>query len=317
MTLQWGFCVMALWQGLPTILGWCCGEVHAWWVGVVEGLVSHGIATTRILHAVTGGLACGEWRLEGRGTGRASCKTYLLATNAITVMVMVVCMLANGVARGGSSGCGGLRYRGRVACVPADGHVGWSRISGMTGTTMRRGGDEWGGGPEDDGRARADGDEGPARAPSRITWSRGTKNSQPPHRSLPSFYQASTPNLFVQHLRYPRHPRRPLCKIKKCLPPEKSLVAARSMATTTHVSLLPSGGTNSLNISNVIRRNPMITLPLHPLLIVLVKDVIWCIYKNYHVFLEISLVPEVIYAISCIQLVSYLTPIVKTSRAGE
>ncbi|KAH9159073.1 hypothetical protein EDB89DRAFT_1916961 [Lactarius sanguifluus] len=105
--------------------------------------------------------------------------------------------------------------------------------------------------------------------------------------------------------------------IVRCLPPEKSLVAARSMATTTHVSLLPSGGTNSLNISNVIRQNPMITLPLHPLLIVLVKDVIWCIYKNYHVFLEISLVPEVIYAISCIQLVSYLMPIVKTSRAGE
>ncbi|KAH9161475.1 hypothetical protein EDB89DRAFT_1913862 [Lactarius sanguifluus] len=83
------------------------------------------------------------------------------------------------------------------------------------------------------------------------------------------------------------------------------------------VSLLPSGGTNGLNISNVIRRNPMITLPLHPLLIVLAKGVIWRIYKNYHVFLEISLVPEVIYAISCVRLVSYLTPIVKTSRAGE
>ncbi|KAH9177896.1 hypothetical protein EDB89DRAFT_1901996 [Lactarius sanguifluus] len=105
--------------------------------------------------------------------------------------------------------------------------------------------------------------------------------------------------------------------IVRCLPPEKSLVAARSMVTTTHVSLLPSGGTNGLNISNVIRRNPMITLPLHPLLVVLAKGVIWRIYKNYHVFLEISLVPEVIYAISCVRLVSYLTPIVKTSRAGE
>ncbi|KAH9028285.1 hypothetical protein EDB85DRAFT_1892582 [Lactarius pseudohatsudake] len=131
------------------------------------------------------------------------------------VTVMVVCVFANGVARGGGSGCGRVRHGGGVACMPADGHVGWSVCysgcgesskrqwgrsacngggcgSGSSkrsvrrgkktkkvyehrtvmhpkhleadfwdnGTTMRRGGDEWGGGPEDDGHVGDDRDEG-------------------------------------------------------------------------------------------------------------------------------------------------------------